>query len=318
MLRKYLMILVFVLIHCACANVYAQLTISEIYPAPSEGPEWVELFNDSPESLDLTRYSLRDAVGKVISIPGSVLAPHSYILATSSSILNNSGDTLYLTFEPDGSQIIARYAGTVTFEESFIECDAEWVLTMNITPGYENPLCIAPEPTLTPTTAPTPTQKTSPTHKPIPQSFPTPSITPSGKSEKEVLALALSATHKPTPQSFSAKHAPASYNSTSGAPGDHASGVLGVQNTITPTAQPNLTAIPLRSESAQSSGIALGSLLLILAGFGYAGYRLYQEFRLARSQKDPYNEESPADSGSGPSSGKADDKSNYDGIRDPG
>lgn len=308
----------FVLLHCLCAKVYAQLTISEIYPAPSEGPEWVELYNDSSDALDLTEYSLKDAVGKIISIPGSVLASHSYVLATSSSVLNNSGDTLYLTSEPDGSQIIARYTGSATFEESFIECDGEWILTMNITPGYENPLCTVPSPTHTPTYTPTaiPTQKGTPTPK-ITVTLtpsPAPSKAPSHQSGKESPALALSVSQKPTPQSFSAKHA----TDDKHAPGNNAPDVLGAQNTISPTTQPTatVTSIPLRAQSARRSGLVLGSLLLILAGLGYAGYRLYKEYTLARSQKDPYNEESSEDSGT--SSDGDDISNNGDSIHDPG
>ena len=216
------------------------LVISEVYPAPADGYEWVELCNASEASISLDNYSLQDSVGKRINIPSINLEPNQYIIATASSVLNNSGDTIYLR---KGSQVIESmsYDLSTSSLESYIFCKS-WVKTLDITPGFKNPLCSTEA-----TGTPAPTNEPKPT-----QTLPT--TTPT---------LAPLSIRKPSPQVFSAKHAPKS------------------TPTLAPITQ-RPTAQPIKHHSAGQQQvffiIALG-ISLTIAGALYFIYRLIRKIK---------------------------------------
>jgi hypothetical protein len=263
---------VFVFLVFLCARpAYAQLMISEIYPAPESGHEWVELYNDSSSAADLSSYTLKDATGKAIALPKILLQTGGYILATSSSVLNNSGDTLYLTYSPDGTQLIAEYSGTISSNESFIQCDGKWVLTMDITPGYVNPLCTEIENTPAHTvTSPVPTSSSTP----ITSKTNNASVDESAHPASTENSVAKPG-QRPSPQLFSSKHKPV---------------VLAQTTTISPT--PSITEIPLvAGRSQRDIGLRFAAILFILSGVGYLIYRAVKTYRLAQQSKDQYNEQ---------------------------
>jgi len=74
------------------------LFISEFVSDPSEGAmEFVELFNDSDTSLDLTGYTIADATGKTTVLEGTIPAQSYYLISEPAGKLNNDGDTIILT-----------------------------------------------------------------------------------------------------------------------------------------------------------------------------------------------------------------------------
>jgi Lamin Tail Domain len=120
--------------------VQAEVIMTEVYPAPSDGFEWVELCNSGTESIALFNYVLLDSSGKKLSIPQIELVPQQYILATSSGVLNNTGDTVYL--QKNGLTIESmNYDTPVNAQQSYISCNAVWTLTNSVTPGFENVGC---------------------------------------------------------------------------------------------------------------------------------------------------------------------------------
>lgn len=180
----------------AIKGAHAEIAITEIYPAPSSGFEWVELCNTGPDDISLTSYTLYDASGKKMSIPDLVLAPQQYILATSSGILNNSGDTVTLSSQGTVIQDVL-YDFSVSSEYSIVSCSQSWSKTLLITPGYENVPCTSPGPATTPFSALTPslTAVHTPTPSILHVATPTPtSITPH--------------TTRASPISFQKHHAP--------------------------------------------------------------------------------------------------------------
>lgn len=236
--------------------VHAEITMSEIYPAPSEGLEWVEICNNSSERTSLAGYSIVDGTGKSIFVPQITLEPNQYILATSSGILNNSGDSVSLRKEGVIIESMT-YSSSLTHLQSLVSCDGVWTITTDVTPGFQSTTCgISPSAkpsisTLLTAQSPTPTQvKTYPKTTNTPQS-------PTALPLPTVLTV-------PTPQLFSTKHAP----------------VLTSIPTVTPTLHP--TPIALRTEHPQKHPwqiIATSSVILCIGATGYFAYHLAHKIK---------------------------------------
>lgn len=183
-------------------NVFAALKLNEIYPAPSTGEdEWIELYNDEDEILDISNYQLLDLASNKIKISTESASPFGFVLAISSSVLNNSGDTVYLYKCPEKQLIDYKtYPNanpTISFgrfpdgNENWGTCfptrealNSSCVIT--ITPTL-NPTITLPSftcPTLTPTLSVTPPLTPTPIImiKSIPTETPTPTFTPTPQS----------------------------------------------------------------------------------------------------------------------------------------
>lgn len=151
-------------------KIYAQLTINEIYPAPPLGEdEWLELFNNSDSIIDLSNYHLYDLANNKIKIDANIVMPYQFVIATSSSILNNSGDTVFLKNNAGEVIEIATYSGTFTTSKTFAKCPdgiGSWYIlnspTKNIS-NKESCLILTPSPTPSPTITPTSTIFLTPT-----------------------------------------------------------------------------------------------------------------------------------------------------------
>ncbi|PIR62963.1 MAG: hypothetical protein COU65_00765 [Candidatus Pacebacteria bacterium CG10_big_fil_rev_8_21_14_0_10_42_12] len=77
----------------------AQVFISEIYPNPNSGEsEWIEIYNSSTQSADLSGFSLYDTLSQpslLVRFSDLIIAPlTSYVATISGSKLNNTGDTV--------------------------------------------------------------------------------------------------------------------------------------------------------------------------------------------------------------------------------
>lgn len=152
---------------------HAALKLNEIYPAPQTGEyEWVELFNDQNETIDISSFVLLDLANNKLNFATTSAQPLSYILATSSSVLNNTGDTVFLKNVAGETIETASYSGSFTAEKTFARCpdgNGDWFTLLTITKTSSNsPACIS----LTPTPAPEPTITPIPTSTPAPTSSP--------------------------------------------------------------------------------------------------------------------------------------------------
>ncbi len=86
-------------------NYNHNLRINEIYPTPKEGEEeFLELFNFSEESIDLSNWSISDK-NETIYLDQISINPNSYLVLTEDELngvtLNNSGDEISL-IDPTG------------------------------------------------------------------------------------------------------------------------------------------------------------------------------------------------------------------------
>lgn len=72
------------------------VVFNEVVADPESGPEWVELFNKTDNTVDLTGWQIKDGYDTKTDLSGS-LAPKSYLVIDDlKSSLNNSGDQLIL------------------------------------------------------------------------------------------------------------------------------------------------------------------------------------------------------------------------------
>jgi hypothetical protein len=158
----------------------AALQLNELYPSPDKlSTEWIELLNSGPEPIMTNGYLIRDAANNTLPLPSQLVESDRFLIATATSLLNNSGDTVYL-INPAGEIIdIATYSATLSSIQSFARCsDNRWVVTTAISREQPNlDACILPSvfptPLVTPGTTPLPTVASlfpSPTLSPIPTS----------------------------------------------------------------------------------------------------------------------------------------------------
>jgi len=137
------------------------LIINEVYPAPSgDLDEWVELYNDTDDHIDLSQYVLTDEIGKNTSFDTQTLGPKEYGLATSKNVLNNSGDTLILKKVTDEIIEIATYSGSIDSSKSIARCPdgtGSFMTTQTITKRGSNSSSCQSTLQLQPSTSSTPT-----------------------------------------------------------------------------------------------------------------------------------------------------------------
>lgn len=119
----------------------ATIRLSEFMPNPSEGSEWVELFNYGSSIYDVIDWKIDDEPGK--SSPSTLdentlISPGQYKVFQISNKLNNSGDTLRL-LKPDGSEFEKVDFGSSTKDTSFArDSGGKWGETLTPTPGSAN------------------------------------------------------------------------------------------------------------------------------------------------------------------------------------
>lgn len=151
-MRKILYVLLFLTL---AKNILAAPVINEIYPAPQLGEsEWVELYNDGGSPLYIYNYYLTDLADNKIKLATDTIGALGFAVATSSSILNNAGDTLFLKNSFDSVVDIATYSGSINSSRSFARCPDRgdnWFTSSVVTKNYSNQsACFALTPTLPP------------------------------------------------------------------------------------------------------------------------------------------------------------------------
>jgi hypothetical protein len=139
----------------------ADLYINEVFPNPDQdGDEWVEIFNQTDESVDVTDYYLLDEADKQFSLEEiGVINKSSFAVFRyeGEGWLNNSGDTVKL-FQSDKEIDVCQYP-SIEEKKSYarIPDGGDWVIADEPTPGETNG---EEEPSPSPT--PQPTLKPSP------------------------------------------------------------------------------------------------------------------------------------------------------------
>lgn len=130
------------LVHQAPPPTAPQVILSELLPNPSSAQEFVELYNASPQALDLSTLALRDASGKTVRLSGS-LAAGSYTALTKPTTglsLNNDGDTVELLWQlPTPASVLDKttYTNAIS-DQSWAAFEEGFAWTVAPTPGAHN------------------------------------------------------------------------------------------------------------------------------------------------------------------------------------
>jgi len=165
-------------------QVQALVKITEVMPYPAEGPEWVEIYNDSTQSADLSGWKIDDCLdsgqGAVEICQGKIGKPAQSIslkldanqtcsIELGQGFLNNDKDEVNLINSKEELVDRTEYNSTSNKGKSWQKTENGWVLA---SPSKEDP-CPTLTPTLTPTTRPSPTSTPSPQPSPSPLPSPT-------------------------------------------------------------------------------------------------------------------------------------------------
>lgn len=121
------------------------LLINELMPNPSAGPEWIEIYNEGDQPIDLSGWSLDDA-GAIGSKPyffdnGTILESGEYLVINqdqSSIALNNTGDDVNL-IDPFDRVVNMVSFGQTTVDSSYSRSnERSFLWNKFITPSQEN------------------------------------------------------------------------------------------------------------------------------------------------------------------------------------
>jgi len=120
------------------------MIISEFLPNPvgkdTDG-EFIELFNDSQNEINLTGWQLKDASGKGFVLKNQKLGPAEYLILdykTTKISLNNSDETLFL-YDQKGTLVDkAGFTGSAPEGKSLVRKGSQFVFTDKPTPAKAN------------------------------------------------------------------------------------------------------------------------------------------------------------------------------------
>jgi len=119
------------------------MIISEFLPNPigkdTEG-EWIELFNNSQEAVDLSGWQIKDASGKAFFLKNKI-GPGQYSVLdykTTKISLNNNAETLFL-YDQKGNLIDkVEFAAAAPEGKSLVRQNEQFRFTDQPTPGFAN------------------------------------------------------------------------------------------------------------------------------------------------------------------------------------
>lgn len=158
----------------------AQVILNEI--SPCTNPEWIELYNLGPESVDLTNWYFKDAADnkKLVIAPEPLGVGGYYVASGYTNWLNNTGgESLYLYNAADVLVDSVSFGETSssTVVARIPDLTGGWLLSQLPTPQASN-------------TQPTPTPTPTPTASPSASPLPTPQAVASTPSPSPTLAPA--------------------------------------------------------------------------------------------------------------------------------
>lgn len=116
-----------------------QLLLTEIHACPSAGSkEWIEIFNQSTETISLTGWQLADSNATIARIEETKIAAHQYqVVELATAKLNNDGDTVTL-IAPDSTVAFSETYESCTIGLSLIKQQGIWS-SASPSKGGENP-----------------------------------------------------------------------------------------------------------------------------------------------------------------------------------
>ncbi len=132
---KFMGILVLLLVVLPFAS---SIRINEIEANPEGGTsnvEWVEIYNEGSESVDISGWSLYDGLAsekkRFTFLPDTIIAPKDFfIVEFSRAVLNNGGEYLIL-YDEDQNEIdrTEKVTDSSPGTETWQYCDGDWVFS---------------------------------------------------------------------------------------------------------------------------------------------------------------------------------------------
>jgi len=117
------------------ANIY----LSEFMACPSEGNEWVEIYNDNDSSVNLSDWLIRDSTdGKNQSFSTDIGGKSYHKIDISGYLLNNSGDSVRLL--SPGSEVDSHAYSECDSSYTWSKVNGSWCKT-DQSPGNNNNSC---------------------------------------------------------------------------------------------------------------------------------------------------------------------------------
>ncbi len=173
----FLYIGIYLLLPCICilhSKVFASVVINEVFPKTQDPAyEWVELYNDSTDSISLDRWKLQNSSSNTSfgMNASAIIQPHGFLLflQTQTGIsLSSQGDTLRLINEKGEQVDSLTYPGILGYNMSYgRSVGGQSSVCTVATPEKANDC--PPPPTVVPTVIPSPTRvpTVTPTEAPL-------------------------------------------------------------------------------------------------------------------------------------------------------
>jgi hypothetical protein len=170
--------------------VFAQVVINEILPDPTDGSDWIELYNTTNQDVDLNGWIVDDEGTKtnMLEIGEITIGAHAFWFSEVGSRLNKGGDTIYLINNQGLTVDEYQYTASPGLDISLgrMPDGGDWGTCDPPTPEAENQ-CIIPTPIPTPSSTPTPEPEEESEEESVsPTSAPTSSPTPTPKAVKVI------------------------------------------------------------------------------------------------------------------------------------
>jgi hypothetical protein len=184
----------------------APIIITEVFPKPSQGEEWVELYNPNSTTIHLSGWELWDELSQpslIFSFTTQTIGSNQWFIVPVTRKLNDTEDGVTLKTNTGQISDAMHYTSSET-DKSWARLsstnNSPWSLGAT-SPAENNPIP-SPIPTIQPTSSPTPdpTATTTPSKTPTPSPSRAPTQNPTSIIAATPLSLAApSPTSSPAP-----------------------------------------------------------------------------------------------------------------------
>jgi hypothetical protein len=188
-------------------NDYLNLFISEYFPYPDSGNEWVEIYNPNDFDVDLNGWFVDDIAddgGAPIIISGIINNKNYKVFYLSTAFLNNGGDDVRLLNGNKTEKNKTSFESSIKEKSWSKDNNGNWC---QIDPTLNSSNSSCPLPTPTPSTTPLGASPT-PTPKPSSTPTPTPRPTPTATADAATPTPYISPIPQPTPYNSSPAPSP--------------------------------------------------------------------------------------------------------------
>jgi hypothetical protein len=132
-----------ILIMFLISTISADIIINEVEMNPidgSGGKEWIELYNDGSDSVNISGWTINDSLKKRYTIQNEIIiqSKEYYVIELNSTVLNNDGDNVTL-YDNSGNKIYETFLLKDEAKNDLTNqlCSSKWKF-VNSTKGKEN------------------------------------------------------------------------------------------------------------------------------------------------------------------------------------